>query len=144
MYAPDEGLPSASTASVDLRDVHSTILEACDVDVPVDGRDLRRDVADGESLVEYHGLSDRDDRSLRERGVDRVDRLNQELLGFVTGEYYGYQTFDGWNDRGPPPVDDPRGRLEELASKRRTRTVDDETYELPEEVEARLADLGYG
>ena len=72
-----------------------------------------------------------------------MDRLNEELQGVASGEYYGYETFDGWNERGPTPDFDPRERLDELVSACDRRNVTDDEFDLDDDIVSRLEDLGY-
>lgn len=128
--------------SVSILDVHRTVLEAAEIESDTRGYHLLDDQDDHEFLVESHGLPERNKQALRGRGYENLDFLNQWLQGIVSEEYYGYETYEGFEEMGTSPFDDPRERITELDEdlNKRTGTEDEE---LDEQVMNQLADLGY-
>ncbi|WP_254769081.1 sulfatase-like hydrolase/transferase [Salinilacihabitans rarus] len=144
---------------VNLLDVHETVLAAAGLESGPDarGRNLT-DLPNGEGedepaegdgfrpdevLVEYHGLPDRHLDSLRRKGYEDVEYRTRWLDGVARGDYFGYETFDGFAEWGESPYEDPRARIEALvdALDRRTDVADD--GELDDAVMRQLEDLGY-
>ena len=132
-----------SNASVNLCDVHQTLLDAIDVESDGRGRNLLGSLENDDCLVEYHGLCERNYLSLQNKGFEDVDQLNEELRGIASGEYYGYETFDGWNEHGSEPSFGPQERLDELVSACDRRDVTDDEFDLDDDIVSRLEDLGY-
>lgn len=147
VYTGEESAASRS-ASVSLLDVHRTVLSAAGADGEGEsdsrGRDLLADadLDDGEFLTEFHGISDLHRQALDKQGITDVDYLEEELNGLLVGDYYGYETFDGFAEVGDAPFEDPRERLQrrvdELGKKRAAEEED-----LDEAVMDQLKDLGY-
>ncbi|WP_247002231.1 sulfatase-like hydrolase/transferase [Halosolutus gelatinilyticus] len=158
--------------SVSLMDVHETVLAAAGLesDPEARGRDLtdlpdadpgpvrepQSESADGdtgepaadgfregETLVEYHGLPERHLDALRRKGFENLDHRAEWLDGVAVRGYFGYETFDGFEEWGESPYDDPRGRLEALVETIDRRTDVSEDRELDESVMRQLEDLGY-
>lgn len=136
----DESTENHSTVSI--LDIYGTILNAADINTHSESRDLRTEIEDGEFLTEYHGISDRHYHSLKNDGFEDIDYLDTELTGLVNGGYYGHETFDGFNEYGDCPYEDPVSYLRELIENLEKRTVKEET-ELDEAVINQLKDLGY-
>lgn len=143
VYAPGEAFGDRRTETVSLLDVHRTVLELAGADAGESrGRDLRsREALDGEFLTEYLGLNWFRARTLAEADYADPADFDRELYGLATGEYYGYETFDGFRESGTPPVEDPQGRLRELADELTYREAGD--VEVSESVMEDLKDLGY-
>ncbi|WP_265108319.1 sulfatase-like hydrolase/transferase [Halosolutus halophilus] len=145
--------------SVSLMDVHETVLAAADLESDPDarGRDLtdpdrlesadRNGSDDGfrgcEVLVEYHGLPERHLDALRRNGFEDLEYRTRWLDGIALGDYFGYETFDGFEEWGEPPYEDPRARLRDLVDALDRRTDVEEDRELDESVMRQLEDLGY-
>lgn len=128
--------------SVNLLDVHGTILEIAKIEHDYKGRDLRSELKDGELLTEYHGISNRHYHSLKNRGFEDIEYLNDELNGLVNGGYYGHETFEEFNEYGYSPYDNARDRLEKLVDNLQKRVVE-EDEDVGEEILEQLKDLGY-
>ncbi|PCR92737.1 sulfatase-like hydrolase/transferase [Natrinema ejinorense] len=149
---------------VTLLDVHETVLAAAGLesDPAARGRDLtalsdsdsagRPDgdeggpdgaFREGETLVEYHGLPERHLDALRRKGFDDLEYRTRWLEGVALGEYFGYETFGGFEEWGESPYEDPRARLRELVDSIDRRTDVEEDLELDESVRQQLEDLGY-
>ncbi|MFC4543251.1 sulfatase-like hydrolase/transferase [Halosolutus amylolyticus] len=154
--------------SVSLMDVHETVLAAANLesDPGTRGRDLTDlpdadrepdsagvdDEADGEPadsvragevLVEYHGLPERHVDALRRKGFEDLDDRTGWLDGVAVADYFGYETFDGFEEWGDSPYEDPRARIETLVEGIDRRTDVSEDPELDESVMRQLEDLGY-
>lgn len=143
IYGDD--IPDAPSAPVNLQDVYRTILDAADSDEPTDhGRSLlETDIPETDLLTEYHGLGDRHYHTLQSQGFERVDALDQELDGLISGDYYGYETFfDGFVEHGTAPFENPKDRLRELVDS--LEKIDsDSDGEMDEATIQQLKDLGY-
>ncbi|GAA0197755.1 sulfatase-like hydrolase/transferase [Haladaptatus pallidirubidus] len=132
--------------SVSILDIYQTILGAADIDPPegTRGRDLTEDLDDREYLVEYHGLHDRNYIALENRGYEDIEFLQTKLNGIATDSYYGFETFDGFEEHGTSPYSSPHDRLSELTGELDYAEVSDSrTDDLSEEVIEQLEDLGY-
>ncbi len=157
---PVEGI-SYDDRPVNLMDVHETVFAAAGLESAPDarGRDLTDLPAldaedDGESeaecefradevLVEYHGLPERHLDALRRKGFSDLEHRTRWLEGLARGDYFGYETFDGFAEWGESPYDDPRARLRELVDVLERRTEVEDDGELDESVMRQLEDLGY-
>ena len=135
--------------TVNLLDVHRTVLELAGLDPASDrrGRPLLGDVEARECLTEYGGVPHpRQVRALREHGVpsERIAAYHEPLYGVaLPGNYYGYQTPDGFRERGTAPVDDPQRRLERLLADRAEPESAENESDLPDGVLDQLEQLGY-
>jgi arylsulfatase A-like enzyme len=161
----DGGDPSADeidpeTELVSLLDVHRTILAVAGVDGPSRGRnllsnfeslaaddtelDVESELEAGSVLTEYHGLSSLNEQSLADAGISRDEResLAVELNGLVIGDYYGHQTFDGFEQHGTPPFADPERRLVARVEALQKRRVNERT-DVDDSVMKQLEELGY-
>ncbi|MFD1562998.1 sulfatase-like hydrolase/transferase [Haloarchaeobius amylolyticus] len=168
IYDAREGTVDGVTyddCSVSLLDVHETVLAAAGLESDSDarGRDLTdtshltsegRDdedrseppdsgFRDGEVLVEYHGLPDRHLDALRRKGFEDLEKRTRWLEGVALGDYFGYETFDGFGEWGESPYADPRARLRDLVDALERRTDVDEDRELDDSVLQQLEELGY-
>jgi len=137
---------SGSTDSlVSLLDVHQTVLGLAGIEAPSRGHNLLESGTGGAYLTEYHGLTrwlldelaEFDDfQALR-------DRYDEPLSGIVLPpSYYGYETDDGWADRGDTDSD-PKARLEALQEELEEREVSIGEKTLSDEAMNRLEELGY-
>lgn len=70
-----------------------------------------------------------------------VRRYETKLSGYVNGTYYGYETVDGFNEYGQPPVKDPQDRLRQLNAGMTERSIESESVSTA--TEQHLSDLGY-
>lgn len=130
------------TESVSLLDVYRTVLAAAGIERQSRGRDFRTEVDDGEFLTEYHGISDRHHRGLKRQGIDDSNYLQSELSGLVISRYYGHESFNGFEEYGDSPYEDPRDRLYEVVKSLEKREVRDDT-DLDDATLEQLEDLGY-
>lgn len=130
--------------SVSILDIHNTILEAAGVDSSESrGRDLTSDLDSEDWLVEYHGISSRHYQSLLNKDITEIKELKQELSGFVSGDYYFHEMFDGHEEYGESPYDTPDTHLSDFISNLEKRYVDEEERDLDDAVMKQLEDLGY-
>lgn len=129
--------------SVNLLDVYRTVLEAADIDSEdTRGRDLRTELNDADCLTEYHGISERHYQSLLNKDITKIDHLHQELSGVAHHDYYFHETFDGHEEYGESPYDDPASHLADLTSALEKRQVKKED-DLDDAVMKQLEELGY-
>jgi len=133
---------------VDLLDVHRTVAELGDLSVDSRGRDLFSPLQPTDHLVESHGLLPFHEGQFDRAGLSgsEFSRWQTHLSGFVTGDgAYCYETDPSGDFRvvGRTDVDDPRGRLRELADAIDEREVDDDEVSVSDAVEDRLEELGY-
>ena len=137
-----DGMPNdTETATVSLLDVHRTISELAAIKSGPRGQFLLGDVEGGEYLSEYHGIGKMlsDALSAEEYDVTAIDR-NLNALAAPTS-YYGYETPDGFFERGEATSNDPHARLAELVTELDDRPVTDD--DVPESIKSHLRDLGY-
>ena len=129
-----------------LLDVHRTILELADVSSPSRGQNLLGEIVDTPRLVEYEGLRKARIRMMRDTGYAEslIAAYNTPLAGIsLPNSYYGYETLDGWHERGTSPVTEPHESLQELKQTLDIRTVSDDDVNVSDAVRERLRDLGY-
>lgn len=96
-----------------------------------------------ELLTEYHGLGKRHYHTLESQGFDNVKRIDTELNGFISGNYYFHETFDDYEEYGDSPYNDPAEHLHNLVSTLEKREVDNSEEKLDDSVAEQLKDLGY-
>ncbi|WP_458208979.1 sulfatase-like hydrolase/transferase [Haladaptatus sp. NG-SE-30] len=128
--------------SVSLLDVHQTVLATAGIDADSRGRDLRKNLGDGEYLTEYHGISNLHAKSLENKGIEDYDHMRTDLNGIVHKDFYGYETFQGFEELGRRPYKQPQNRLTELMSELNRRDIKEEEN-FDEAVLQQLKDLGY-
>lgn len=140
--------PETRTETVGLLDVHRTVLELVGASVDTDsaerGRDLREPLEPTDGvLTEYLGLNWFRRQTLSDADYADADEFDERLYGIALDEdYYGFETFDGFEADGETPVEDPRERLA-------TQVDDLEPHhghsdrEYSGAVMEQLADLGY-
>ena len=134
-----DGLDGERGETVNLLDVHRTVLELAGLDGDSRGRDLFADLDDRDLLAEYRGLTDRHRAALAQDGVD-PGGLDRERRALAAPGYYGWETPDGFREVGD--LDDPRARIDALVADLDRREVTDDA-DVSESVEAQLRDLGY-
>lgn len=141
---PDcSGVCSKTTS---ILDVHRTVLELADVDVPSRGQHLLGELAERPRLVEYEGLRSARIRTMREAGFtdSLIQTYDAPLAGIaLSGSYYGYETRGGWSEDGEPTVAEPRKSLEELKETLDVREPTNDAIDVADGVKKRLEDLGY-
>jgi arylsulfatase A-like enzyme len=141
-----DGFEGACTETVSLIDVHETVLDMAEIaaDSEGHGQSLVGDVEGNSRLTEYLGLTSWSEKKIGEHWNDRqVKRYNEELRGYAAaGDYYGYETIDGFSETGPEEFPAPRNRLNELISDLDVRQVKTDN-EVPEEIKDQLEHLGY-
>ncbi|WP_458206998.1 sulfatase-like hydrolase/transferase [Haladaptatus sp. NG-SE-30] len=125
--------------TVNLLDVHGTILDIADLDGESRGRCLLGDVGDRQWLSEYHGLTNRHRTSLLRDGFDTTP-LDTEMNALVAPGYYGWEAPDGFHELGE--IDKPRERIETLVNQLNRRAVENDVV-VSDAVESQLRDLGY-
>ena len=134
---------TTETASVSLLDAYATVMEAAGVENRARGRSLRSPPADGEHLVEYHGIDARKRSAIHNRGHEDTAFLETWLTGISYGDFYGHETFfDGFAETGESPYEDAPARLSALRETLDVRagSPDDEVSTA---VRRQLRDLGY-
>lgn len=130
------------TNSVNLLDVHQTVLSTADVKGSSRGQDLRTVHDDRDCLTEYHGIYDRHYKSLLNKNITNIDHLRQKLLGIAHHDYYFYETFEGQNENKESPYDDPEKRMNNVISDLdRCHVKEDD--DLDDAIIEQLEDLGY-
>ncbi|WP_458188194.1 sulfatase-like hydrolase/transferase [Haladaptatus sp. NG-WS-4] len=132
--------------TVSILDVYQTVLSATGVDAPAGtrGQNLLDNIEEGEYLVEYHGLHDRNYFALQSKGYGDIQFLQTELDGIVNSNYYGFETFGGFEEIGSSPYDDPRKRIRELTAELDyADTNGNDSDKLSQQVMDQLEDLGY-
>ncbi|WP_435154298.1 sulfatase-like hydrolase/transferase [Haladaptatus sp. DFWS20] len=144
IYTGEDGVETVHE-SVNILDVYRTVLSATGVEAPAGtrGRNLLDEVEQGEHLVEYHGLHDRNYIALQNKGYDDIEYLQTEFEGIINGEYYGFETFNGFEEIGASPYEDPQERIQELTADLDYTKSDGNDDELSEQVMEQLEDLGY-
>jgi arylsulfatase A-like enzyme len=138
--------PEVRTEIVSLLDVHRTILALAGVDDTAykgRGRDLREAPEPAPQLTEYLGLNMWRERKLAASKSDEYDIYDQQLYGIAIEEdYYGYETFDGFEESGSSQTDSPRTYMEEFVSELEYRSGGEEA-QVSDAVMQSLEDLGY-
>jgi arylsulfatase A-like enzyme len=133
--------------TVGLLDVHRTILDLAGLgDVDSRGKNLMEETSPNAQLVERFGLRDSHIESQKQRGVsaDQIDRYDQALHGIaLPSDYYGYETLDGFEERGGATVEDPQQRLSDLRDSLDIVEPSTDEKEVSETIQRRLKNLGY-
>ena len=139
-----EGLSGECARTVNLIDVHATVLELAGIEAGSRGGDLTGEVLGHESLTEFIGLTSWSERKLRQNGhEDQVEQYDMPLRGYASPTtYYGYETPDGFVESGESDAAAPQERFETLLNELNIRQVERDN-EVPEEVKERLEQLGY-
>ncbi|GAA0297129.1 sulfatase-like hydrolase/transferase [Halarchaeum salinum] len=139
-----EGSGDVVSSSVSLLDVNQTILTLAGLSADSRGQDLLADtVENGEFLTEFHGISDLHRNALDKQGITDIDDLKQELNGICFGGYYGYETFDGFEEINESPFEDPQKQLSERVGELDKEHTSREDQDLDDAVMDQLEDLGY-
>lgn len=135
---------------VNLLDIHATVLGAAgvptsDLNHRSKGENILGDFDSRDTVSEFHGLSRLHLQSLDDEWLEKVSYIDVELNGIASPPtYYGYETFEGFEENEEASVDEPRKRLEELVEEMDQREMEQEEYDdMSDEVMDRLEDLGY-
>jgi arylsulfatase A-like enzyme len=135
---------------VNLLDIHKTILEIASVaDSELShesrGKNILGDFEARDTISEFHGLSRLHLQSLNDEWIEKVGFMDTELKGLASPpNYYGYETFEGFEQNGESQAENSREKLDELICSMDRREMDQEEYhEMSEDVMNRLKDLGY-
>jgi arylsulfatase A-like enzyme len=138
-----EGLDGTCTKTVNVQNVHDTILDMAGVGEGTD-RSLLGAVDGRECVTEYLGLTDWSEGKLEANGYgESVERYNETLRGYATlGDYYGYETVEGFDGVGTESDDEPREELARLVDDLDIREVAQDS-EVPDEIKDQLEHLGY-
>lgn len=129
--------------TVSLLDVHRTILDLVDSDGESRGKNLLEFSKGRPCLTEYHGLTSGHQDGLKGDGYASTP-LEQEWHGVaLPGDYYGYESGDGWRERGETSVDDPQSEMERIIEELEVREIESTTTELSDAALEQLKDLGY-
>lgn len=142
-----EGLSGTCSKTVSLLDVHQTILASMNIQGESRGQNLLTEIEDRPHLVEYEGLRSARLEMIDDAGYSEelIRVYDQPLMGIAgRNGYYGYETIDGWSERGTPETEDPHAQLRELKRSVPSRSKNDQTsVGISEAVQSRLKDLGY-
>ncbi|QLH76833.1 sulfatase-like hydrolase/transferase [Halosimplex rubrum] len=129
-----------STDTVSLLDIHATVAEMAGVSTETAGRDLRTLSPDDPTFTECHGVAQ--DRLERLETGDRMTDISKPLCGVAAPPgYYGYDTVDGFEERGSTTVENLSERLDRHRA--RLPRAGGETDRVPSGAESHLEDLGY-
>lgn len=140
------GLSGSCTKTVNLLDVHQTILTLLEINGPSSGRDLLGSIDERPCLVEYEGLRSARLEMMKNAGYadEVIQSYDQPLTGLaMDGNYYGYETLDGWTENGTSRAKDPYALLQKLKSSLSVPTNHHHSTTVSAAVQARLKDLGY-
>jgi arylsulfatase A-like enzyme len=141
-----DGFEGTCTETVNLIDVHETVLDMAGVAAESEGhgQSLVGDVEGKDRLTEYLGLTSWSEKKIEEHWNERqVNRYDEGLRGYAaTEDYYGYETLDGFSETGTEELRTPRDRLDKLVSDLDVRQVRTDN-EVPEEIKDQLEHLGY-
>lgn len=133
--------------TVSLLDVHKTILTFAGITPEEDlkGVDLtgKRLPENRHFLTEYHGPMSMAAERMRKGGAtdSTVSKYETMLSGLVVGNYYGYETVDGFHERGNTDIQNPKEHLNSLMKDIVKRNVESET--ISKATEQHLEELGY-
>jgi len=133
--------------TVSLLDVHKTILTLAGIAPERDsiGVDLtRKPLPESRHLLtEYHGLMSMAAERMQKGGGPNsiVSKYETSLSGLVSNDYYGYETVDGFQERGSTDIQDPKEYLHSTVDDIVKRYVKSRT--LSKATEKRLEDIGY-
>ncbi|ELZ29663.1 arylsulfatase [Halosimplex carlsbadense 2-9-1] len=130
---------------VSLIDVHRTILGLAGASALSRGHDLLGEIPERDLLVERYGLRTNRIEQMPANGYDDtvIEWYDQPLEGIVLHDAgYAYETLDGVEDGGIDDAD-PWSRLDALRDHLDEAAVSPDEETVPEDVQARLEDLGY-
>jgi arylsulfatase A-like enzyme len=135
---------STTNDEVSLLDVHKTVLDLAGVDAPSSGRNLLEDLEPKSYITECHGIAKKRIDNLGEESdvADRLEPMERSLWGIASPNgYYGYQTLDGFKERGKSIHSDPEAEMDAIIESLAVNESD--LSEMSESVERHLEDLGY-
>lgn len=130
---------------VSLLDVHQTILSLSDTDTRSRGVNLLESPRREMCLTEYHGISHPQKLELLkgqkydETTIQQYDDPRRGIA--VADSYYGYETFNGFEEQGEAKIGDPKAQLDSFVEEWEISPDSDEA--LTEGVSEQLRDLGY-
>ncbi|WP_129115518.1 sulfatase-like hydrolase/transferase [Halegenticoccus tardaugens] len=138
------GLSGSCHKTVNLLDVHSTILDIAEIEGDGRGQPILSEVGDHDRLTEYMGLTSWSERKLTKNGhEEQLEKYNNPLRGIVSNEkYYGFESNSGFIETRENYIVNGEKRLKSLVKNLNLREVDQQN-EVPDEVKNRLEDLGY-
>ena len=138
------GLSGENSATVNLLDVRTTVLELAGINAQFRRQNLAGEVLGHESLTEFLGLTSWSERKLRQNGYeDRIEQYDASLRGYASpATHYGYETVEGFAESSESNAADSRGRLRDLVNELDVRRVKRDN-EVPEGVREQLEQLGY-
>lgn len=146
VYASTGENPCSEDATVSILDAYATVLGRAGLKSTRRGVDLFEEAPDGARLTEYHGIFQADvPGRMREQGYDdeTIDRYDEWQWGIaLPTNYYGYETVDGFEERGSADEPHPRERLGEIRDDLDVRSVR-EDLDYADSVKEELEYLGY-
>lgn len=141
-----EDFEGTCTETVNLLDVHETVLEMAGIAAGSEGRgqSLIADIEGRDRLTEYLGLTSWSERKVKEHWNERqVERYDEQQRGYAATEgYYSYETVDGSFKAGTEEITDSRSHLDRLVADLDVRNVQKDN-EIPNEIKDQLEHLGY-
>lgn len=136
------GFEGETDELVNLFDVHATITELAGIENEGNGVPLNERGERGPYLAEYRGPFDKSIEKSEQEGLD-LERYDTDLFALIESDYYGYEDYDGWVERGNISYDHPREVLYDLVDKHGMRSVEKSKIALDDDAMDRLSDLGY-
>lgn len=128
--------------TVSLLDVHKTISEIAGVEVESRGQSLLSDLERKDRLVEYHGISRREE--FESAGIaEQMDQFDKQLDAIASTEGYAYETISDFVVNGTWSKEDARERLDNLIKSIDRKELPAGDTEVPTDVRQRLQELGY-
>lgn len=134
--------------SVNLLDVHQTILQIAGIESESRGENLLDEPTDRKVLTEYHGIAhpERNKAKLKKLGLtdEEIAQFDEDVFGiYLPPQYYGYQSLDGFGHKGQSPVESPQEEIETFRENLSESTGSDQQQTIPDSVKSDLEDLGY-
>jgi arylsulfatase A-like enzyme len=126
---------------VSLLDIHATVLDLTTGDDSPRGRSVLGESHTDSCLTEYHGFTAQKIEKFRQMAIPerRLNRYDQPFRGLARQNYYGFETPDGFVERGE---DDGQELLQAFVDDLDTSERRDDE-ELSDDVLTHLEDLGY-
>ncbi|MDL0126513.1 sulfatase-like hydrolase/transferase [Halobacterium salinarum] len=131
---------------VSILDIHQTILDIVGIEHDSRGNDLREDTERDVCLTEFNGLRDERIERLQNRNIslDVINKYDRDQHGIaLSPDNYGYETPNGFRQRGSCPPDDLQDRLQSVISSLDKRGSTDERKSYSDDLMNHLKDLGY-
>ena len=132
---------------VSILDVPQTIANIAGIDFDSRGVDLRRGIPKRTCITEYHGLRKGRKTTCQDHGFpeEEIDKYEEPLAGIaVHPSYYGYETVEGYYERGNAEAVNPQTELERMKDQLNNRSITKHSsLDLDDNVESALRDLGY-